>query len=527
MKIAAIDIGTNSVHVVIVQADPSGGFRLLDSESEMVRLGEGSLSGGDLSIEAMARALAALKVYKKLAELHQVDRILVVATSAIREARNGEQFLRQIRRKTGLTTRVIPGEEEARLIYLAALQSVRVPPGRALVIDIGGGSLELALGRGSKLELGISEKLGVLRMTERFLLHDPPTPGEVRRLAKHVRQQLAGVAQKIRKAGFTTVIGTSGTILSLGRLVLHAGAGKVGDSVNQQSVQAGAIRKLRAKLVRLDPKARLKVGGMESRRTDIIVAGAIVLDTVLEVVGARQIVLCDWALREGMLLDYLQMHTVDLAKEELYPDIQMRSVMELAERCQFHEVHSRHVARLARMLFDGTRNLHGLGAEECRMLEYAALLHDVGHLISHQGHHKHSSYLIRNAGLRGFLPEEVNVLAQVARYHRGGLPRRGHPEFAALSRAGQHRVRVLAGLLRVADSLDRTQRQRVREVRVVRRGDVLDLQLRVSGEVELEQMSVPRRVTLVEQVLGVQVRLGIRRPDGRIVRPVAKGVAAA
>ncbi len=507
MKIAAIDLGSNSIHMVIVEVNASGAFRVVDREAEMVRLGSGTLSTGFLPEAAMQRAMAILKAFRRLAEIHGVEKVLAVATSAIREARNGEDFLDRIGRKVGIFPRAIPGEEEARLIYLAALHSIHLGGRRAFVADMGGGSLELALGRGRQVELAVSEKLGVLRMTERFIAGDPVSPLDERRLVRHVVNTLEAVARRIRKKGFDAVVGTSGTILALGRLAREEETGQRPESLHHVTVTAEALHAVRRRLTKLDLRARMKLPGLDRRRADIIVAGAIVLDTLLESVGARRLVLCDWALREGILLDYISSHPRTLARAETYPDVRRRSVFDLAERCRFDEPHARHVARLSLALFDATKRWHGLDLEQRALLEYAALLHDVGHHISHARHHKHTYYLIKNGRLNGFDPLEIDVIATVARYHRRGLPRRSHQSFADLPRQTRGRVRILAGLLRLADGLDRSHRQRIRSVHVSAAGGKLSVRCRASGDAELEMWGARKRLDLLEATLDLPVEV--------------------
>jgi len=507
MKIAAIDLGSNSIHMVVVEVSAAGAFHVVDREAEMNRLGEGSLVEGELSVEAMRRTLAILKAYRKLAEIHQVEEILAVATAAIRESRNGEEFLQRVGRKVNIWPKIIPGDEEARLVYLAARHSIHVNGGRALVMDVGGGSLELALGTGPEPDLLVSEKLGLLRLKRRFLSRDPLPPREERRLVRQVRETLEPATDRIRRTGFELAIGTSGTVLALGRLALLAETGERPESLHHRTVSAEAFSTLRRRLVRMDQRQRLKVPALDRRRADIIAAGAVLLDTLMEMVGARNLTLCEWALREGLLLDYIRRHRSRLVRAEECPDIRRRSVLELAERCQYSEVHAQYVAKLALSLFDSTRRLHRLGPAYRALLEFAAFLHDVGHHIGHGGHHKHSYYLIKNGGLCGFGPQEVEILANVARYHRGGLPDRRHAGYAALPRAVGAKVDVLAGLLRLADGLDRSHRQRVRSLRVSTRGRDLTIHLHTSGEVELEMLGMQRRVGLLEKALGLRVRV--------------------
>jgi exopolyphosphatase/guanosine-5'-triphosphate,3'-diphosphate pyrophosphatase len=518
MKIAAIDLGSNSFHMVIVETSARGGFRVIAGEKEMVRLGASTLSRGRISATAMRRGLDVLRKYKRIARTQGVDKTIAVATSAVREARNGEDFLDRVGREIGVWPKAVSGEGEARLIYLAALHSIHLEGKRALVVDIGGGSVELALGEGGRLEWVASEKLGVLRMAAAFGDSDPLGRKAESRLVDRVERAIERHAEHVREKGFDAAIGTSGTILALGRMAHHMETGELPAALHHLKVSASTLRELRERLVRSDLRERLRMPGMDQERADIIVPGAVVLDTLLDRLGVRQLILCEWALREGILLDYVHGHPRALARAEAYPDVRRRSVVALAERSQYDETHARHVASLAVSLFDQTAARHELKARERSLLEYAALLHDVGHHISYPGHHKHSYYLIKNGGLRGFDPREIETIATVARYHRRGHPRKKHEGFRTLKKQERRAVRILAGFLRVADALDRSHRQVVKRLVVAERAGALRIRAEAKGDCELETWGVARRTQLLADALGIDVRVTAARPADA-VRP--------
>src|SRR5262252_2384125 len=464
MRIAAIDIGTNSIHMIVVQIRPDLSFEVIDREKEMIRLGAGGLDGRSLTPEAMHAALQVLSKFRRLAESHSVEEIIAVATSATREAENGGDFLRAVTHQTGIRPRVISGTEEARLIHMAAVYGVSVPGDAAVVIDIGGGSVEVTRGVGAAIELGRSFKLGVIRLTERFVKSDPLEPRDERRLLRHIDSEVGSYLDEIAKAGFDRVIGTSGTILSLGAVASAAEGLRPSAPLRNRRLAAKQIRRVRKELVALDIERRLRVPGLEPRRVDLAVAGAILLDEILRRLGADEITLCDLSLREGLILDYISRHRKEIAQADRYPDVRRRSVFELAERFRFWSEHSTHVARLALALFDQTRAIHGLTDREREWLEYASILHDVGVHISYDRHHKHSYYLIKNGHLRGFEPEEIETIALAARYHRQATPKRTHEGFCELRRGARRTVRTLAAILRLAESLDRSHAQVVNGV---------------------------------------------------------------
>ena len=509
MRIAAIDIGTNSIHMIVVQVRPDQSFEVIDREKEMVRLGAGGLDGRALTPEAMHTALQVLSKFRRLAESHKVDEVVAVATSATREAENGGEFLRAVTQQTGIRPRVISGTEEARLIHLAAVYGVSVPGDVAVVIDIGGGSVEVTRGAGPSVELGRSFKLGVIRLTERFVTTDPLEPRDERKLVRHIDEEIGKYLHQMARAGFERVIGTSGTILSLGSVASAADGGEHGSSLRNRRFAAKQIRRVRKDLVALDLEERLRVPGLEPRRADLAVAGAILLDEILRRLGAEEITLCDLSLREGLVLDYISRHRKEIAQADRYPDVRRRSVFELAERCRYWPDHSQHVARLAVALFDQTRAIHGLTDREREWLEYAAILHDVGVHISYEGHHKHSYYLVKNGDLRGFEPGEIEAIALVARYHRQATPKRKHEGFRAVGRRTRAAVRTLAAILRLAESLDRSHAQTITGLELHDRGDDDLVQLRATGDVELELWAATRHAAPFERMMGKPLRIEV------------------
>lgn len=512
MRIAAIDIGTNSVHMIVVQVNADQSFTVVDRAKEMVRLGAGGLDGRALTPSAMAAALQALSRFKRLAESRHVDEIIAAATSATREAENGGDFLAAIVAQTGIRARVITGPDEARLIHLAAAYGTPFEGG-TVVIDIGGGSTEITYGNGSTPELARSFKLGVIRLSERFVRSDPLEPRDERRLVKHVEREVAAHVTAITARGVSRVIGTSGTMASLGVLALTHQGLAAGD-VRNLPVPARALHRLRKHLTKLDQQDRLALDGLDPRRADLAPAGIVLIDTLVRALGADAVVLSDFALREGLVLDYIRQHGRQIAAFGRYPDVRRRSVMELGERLRYWTPHAHHVARLALRLFDGTRPVHGLGAREREWLEYGALLHDIGTHISYRSHHRHSYYLIRNGDLRGLEPDEVEIIALVARYHRRGRPRRSHPTYAHLPRSRRRALRVLSACVGVAESLDRSHAQVVEDVDVVLDDATCLLRLRCNGDAELELWAGLRQLAPLARLLGRTVHIETGGADG-------------
>jgi exopolyphosphatase/guanosine-5'-triphosphate,3'-diphosphate pyrophosphatase len=489
MRIAAIDIGTNSLHMIVCRVRPDLSFDVIDREKDMVRLGAGGLDGRRLTESSRGAAVHTLSKFLRIAASHGVDEVIAAATSAVREAENGGDFVADVARDLGLRIRVISGTEEARLIHLAAAYAVGVGRQPIIVIDVGGGSTEITLGTAERVQTARSFRLGVIRLTERFVTHDPLAPGDERRLVRYIRRETHGYLRQLARRGVARVIGTSGTILSLGTMA--AGA-RPGDDVRNLRVPAKALHRLRRRLTSVPLQQRLKLPTLDPRRADLAPAGAVLVDPLLEELGADDLTLCDFALREGLVLDYIQRNAAHIRTVERYPDVRRRSVIELAERCNYLPAHGQQVATLALALFDQTRDRHGLGDREREWLEYGALLHDIGTHISYERHHKHAYYLVRNGGLRGFAPDEVEIIGLIARYHRQATPRRSHPGYGRLSRDRRRAVRLLSAMVRLAEGLDRSHAQVVRRLTVRAGDDGLRIRLTAAGDAELELWAADR-----------------------------------
>ncbi|MCC7125465.1 MAG: Ppx/GppA family phosphatase [Acidobacteria bacterium] len=505
MRLAAIDIGTNSVHMIIVQVRPDLSFEVIDREKEMVRLGAGGLDGRKLTRAAQLAALQALSKFERLARSHQVDDIIAAATSATREAENGGDFLAAIAEHTGIRARLISGTEEARLIHLAAVYGVdAVTP--TVVMDIGGGSVEITLGE-AEARLARSFKIGVIRLSERFVGSDPISRRDERKMVRHIGEEVDRYVAQIVKEGFGRLIGTSGTILSLGAVATAIDNGNVPDEVRNLRVSAKRLRKLRKHVTSLPLDERLALPGLDPRRADLIVAGAVLFDTLLSKMDADEVTLCDLALREGLILDYIRRHGRAIARTDQYPDVRRRSAIELAERCQWEGDHARQVAQMAAAIFTQTQHLHGLGDREREWLEYAALLHDIGTHISYERHHRHSYYLIKNGDLRGFEPAEIEIIALVARYHRRATPKKDHEGYGDLTPDRRRTVRLLGAILRVAETLDRSRHGVVTAVTLRDRGTDLRLQIEATGDAELELWASRRQLDVLAAELGKPIAL--------------------
>lgn len=510
MRIAAVDVGSNSIHMVVAQVEADGRFRVLDRAKDMVRLGRKTLSKGRLPAEAIDAGVRTLSAFRTLAERQGVSRITAVATSAVREAANGGDFIARVEEDVGLRVKVIPGREEARLIYLGVRHAIDLSGKPTLIVDVGGGSVELILTENEQAVALESHKIGVARLSERFFAGGAPEPEEVGALESFLADQLDPMLGEFRARRVRRVVGTSGTMLNLIGIAGHLHGASPELHLNNYAVTGAEIAKVRRLLCRLGREERLKLKGLDARRADLIVAGAVLTDFVLQRLGAKQLIACTWALREGVLLDFISRHRKHIEENERHTTPRGRSVARLARHLGETGAHGPRIARLALRLFDQIAGLLRVDHGARELLEYAALLHDVGHHIDHTNHHRHSYYLITNGELFGFDREELEIIGLVARYHRKAAPKASDAEFRRLPQRARHTVRALSAVLRIADALDRTHYGVVRDVTVSRRGPRLILTVATSGDAQLELWEAAQRGTLLHDVLklDVEVRAG-------------------
>jgi len=506
VRIGALDLGTNSFHLLVAEVSPEGGITPLVREKEMLRLGDVVSREGRVPPEDAERAVACVRRMCILAERAGAREVLARATSAFRSAENGAELCDRIEAETGVVVEVISGIEEARLIFSAIRASVVLEPAPALAFDLGGGSLEVMVGDAGGLAYATSVNLGVGRLTAELVREDPPSKGDAKRLRERMIDVLAPVALDVAAFEPKLVIGSSGTLEDLAHMVAARREADVPISLNQLSFTRDEFLPLHEELMTTKAADRRRIQGLDARRVDLIPAGSMFLATAMELFDFEELTVSEWALREGIVLDALRAH----APEDWSDDpraIRRASVFDLARRCNWPAAHSREVARLALQLFDGTRELHGLDDSDRELLEDASFLHDIGEHVSTDGHHKHGAYLVEHGGLRGFDPEEVHLLAAIVRWHRRGEPKTSEDRFGALDAADQERVRILVALLRIADGLDRGRTQVVDRVDVRVTPSLVLLGVRARGNVELELWGARRKRELFERIFGRELEL--------------------
>src|SRR6185369_4001658 len=520
LKFAAIDIGSNSIKLIVVDAAASDSFAVLAREKEVVRLGHETLTKGVLSPEAIERAITCIQRFRTAAEVRQTEEIVAVATASVREAKNSSQFIRQVGKATGIRVDILSGVEEARLIGLAASRGCANRGAINMNIDIGGGSTEISLFRDGTPISPFSVRVGAVRLTERYLKSDPPKPKQLESLKSEVYAAFQRPARELRNAKWQQASGTSGTIQALG-------ASLRADNTNdtelkdlpaqptEAEVSLSRLAQLNSNLAVMDQTERRALHGISSQRSEIIIAGGCIMEAAMRALGINSLRTCDWALREGVIIDYLQEREDEAGP--LIPDFadqKLRQVHAVGRRFGYEETHARQVAKLAEQIFDCLSETEQLSRHQRTLMLAGALLHDIGYHIAHESHQRHALYLILNSELTGFSEVERSVIANIARYHRSALPKERHREYAALNAADRESVCKLGAIVRLADALDRSHDSRVSGVHCRVGPDTIHLQLESNSDCQNEMVEIERKKDLFE--LAFQRELIVTAPKKQV-----------
>jgi len=460
-----------------------------------------------LSREAMERGIQVLHQFKMIADAAGAP-VRAIATSAVREALNRDEFLRRVAIGTGIKIEIASGFEEARLIHLGILQALPVFRKKILVVDIGGGSTELIVGQGRKITYSNSVKLGAVRLTQRFFPDGKVTGKGLQECRRFIIGTLAPMVRSIRKQQYDVVIGSSGTIGNITNIARIKREENPDHPINNTVVSRKEISGLLGELFSEKERTnRIHAEGLDQARADIIIAGTLLLHSIVEQLHIPSLVFSDYALREGIILDTMEHHGSEKSADHL-PNIREASVRHLAETFHYEKEHARHVMKLAGQIFDQTMALHKLGAREREFLDAAALLHEIGLYLSHAQHHRHSYYLIRNSELLGFTENEKEIIANVARYHRKSHPKPKHDSFMILSAEDQSVVKKLAAILRIADGLDRSHAAHVERVKCLKVKGILTIKLfhKPASHLSLEEWGAESKKNLFEETFSVHVQ---------------------
>lgn len=505
--IAAIDVGTNSFHMVIASVSTRGVLRIHSRNREMVRLGSAAGDMKRLEDDAMKRGIATLKRFAVEAKQHDAH-IRAVATSAVREAMNKDEFVEQVQKITGIEIEVVSGVEEGRLIYVGALHALPILAKRTLVIDIGGGSTETIIGYQGEAAFINSAKLGHIRLTKRFFANGNSSNVSAEECRQAIRGDWAPVFQSLIAYGFEEAVGTSGTILAIAEMTIAREGKRVPESLNGYRIKRDALMQTIQSIVDAStPAKRSALPGMDPKRTDVILAGALILEQAVIGLNVQEISISNYALREGIVFDTVQKQR-DIDEYHHLSHLRYQSVDHLCDLYRVRRRHSEHVKNLCLRMFDDLVQQHGYGDKERELLEAAALLHDVGYHIGADQHHKHSEYIIRNSTMPGFTNDETELIANIARYHRKSHPKKKHENFSRLTTAEQRLVRVLASMVRIAEGLDRRQQQVVYGISVEERPTSIDIYLNAPTMApDIELWGAERRKALMEATFQKDVRL--------------------
>ncbi len=487
-----IDIGTNAVRLLVVRVNPNFSYTIISQEKEVVRLGEQEFKDNILKPEAMARAIFVCKKFADLAHTYGAAEIIAVGTSAIREALNQKEFLQELNQKTGLSVKVISGPEEARLIWLGVASGIDIGDKKAIFIDLGGGSTEIVIGNQHESFYVNSLRLGAIRLTSKFIGEGWTAPVKIetyKKIKQYAYSKINVVKPTVLQYGIRLAYGSSGTLVNLAEVSNKLF--KKSNSNGGLTLSRKNLKKLSTLLCWMPLEERKKIPAINPERADIIIAGAAVIEAVMEQFGLEEIHVSHRELRDGLLVDYLS--NFEGFRELEKEPTRNRSVLHLGRTCNFDEKHAETVSNLSLQLFDSAKQigLHNLGNKERELLKHAAALHDVGDFLSFNDHHLHSHYIISNAGLPGFDREETMIMANIARFHRKKLPSKKALKTEMLDERKKETVAVLSTFLRFAEKLDRSHCGLVKKAEFVKEGkDSVLMRFYSDSDCSLEQWSV-------------------------------------
>lgn len=507
-RIAAIDLGTNSFHAVIVDIYTDGSFRKVEDFKEMVQLAKGGL-GKRLADAAFKRGLKCLQNIKVLCDSYNVETILAYATSAIRESENGGEFIQESIDRYGIKIRAIPGSVEAELIGYAVQHAIRLNEDPVLIADIGGGSVEFILANATKFHYLTSLKIGVSRMADIFKPDDPISKEDIRTLENHFNGQIVDLETAFAENPTDILVGSSGTMENIAEMIAIRKKLPVDVTLNEMEFTAEEFFSFYNYFIKLNRTDRKKVKGLDTKRLDFINTGVVLVHFLLKKFEFKTVKISTQALREGIIIRYLKRDMIGLPWSKEMADPRRRSVHELLRKSDWQEAHSTHVAKMALQLFDALQNELGLPDEDRELLEFAALLHDIGYYISHSKHHKHALYIIRHANLHGFKEGEIEIIANVARYHRRSTPKKRHAEYWKLKPPIRKRIRNLSGILRVADGLDRSHYQNVQKLEIDVKEKEITLRIKVQADPQLEIWGAERKSHLLRELTAKKISIHV------------------
>jgi exopolyphosphatase/guanosine-5'-triphosphate,3'-diphosphate pyrophosphatase len=502
---AVVDVGSNALRFQLACVERPGSYRILEQERQPARLGRKVFQTGSLDEESVEMALSALRDFQNSANRYQVRAFRAVATSALREASDAQGFVARAR-GIGLPLEVIPEEEEARLIGLGIMSGLRFDLPLGLFVDIGGGSVEVSVADKTNTFCLFSLPLGAVRLTEKFIRSDPPREKELKSLERSAQQRLKPVARRIEREKFTMAFGSGGTITALADTAARlTGEPRMGSlPVLRRSSLKGLLERLKSQPL---PQRSASIAG-DPKRADIILAGGLVLLEIMKQTGLDYLFVSNRGLRDGLMVDLLRSHYPDGETQWSEEGARPESVEQVGEKYHYDAAHACQVSHLALGLFYQLQGLHGLPEKYAGILQAAAMLHDIGLFIAYPRHHKHSYYLIKSSGPLSFSKPELDLIANIARYHRKAHPSPKHLPFSQLSPTGQEIVRKLSALLRIADGLDRSHESRVKEITCgLPRSRTVSIRISGSADLAAELEGAREKSELMDEVFNIKTMI--------------------
>jgi exopolyphosphatase / guanosine-5'-triphosphate,3'-diphosphate pyrophosphatase len=507
-RITAIDVGSNSIRLVVAEVLPSGGYRVLDEERENTRLAAALVKTGRLDPKAADATIGVLRNFLSIAAGYGATQIRAIGTSALRDASDGGAFCDRVRKELKLNIEVISAAEEARLAFLSVSRAFDISGREVAVADIGGGSTEIIMASSGLVDQLYATKLGAVRVSEECGVTGRSSEKQLGQLREFVDHALK---KQIGKPPFVPdmLFGTGGTFTALAAMMM-ASQGQAGQPMWGFRVTRAQIRHLVSDLAQMSLEKRCKVSGLNPNRADIIVAGLVIIERIMRHLRVNVVQVHTRGVRDGLLLTMVQANSTTVPAT-VPADERRSAVEEFAKNCGVDLPHARQVARIAGSLWEQLAGPLGLKSEDRELIETAALVANVGYLINFEGHHKHSYHLIRNSELPGFERRQLQLLANVARYHRGSPPKQKHDNFNELPVEDQRRVAALAAILRLSLALDRTHQQHVSEVRASVRDECVKIAVQATGDADVDLWAAERKVELFEKVFGRTVRFSARK----------------
>lgn len=492
MRAAALDVGSNAIRYSIAEFSDAHRFVEIESQRVSVRLGHDAFTTGVLSAKALDDAVMAVATFRRRIDELGVRRYRAVATSAIRESRNGNELVARVRDECGIDLETISGSEEARLVWVGVQHRMRLADGPWVLADLGGGSIEVTIVHNGNIVASESQPLGTVRLIE-SLPNEDSAPVEFRTLLRSEASRVALPAELPGRPAATILTGGSADCLA--DLIAPGSApGAILETTR------ATLNEVLVKLSGMTIRERIEKLGMRQDRADVVVPAGVIYDRVADLAGTERFLIPRVGVKDGLLLD-LAIDYAEHGRHEGEIDRLTRSAaISLGQRLRFDEEHARHVADLSLALFDQLIGIHGLSDLSRRRLETAALLHDVGQVISYRRHHKHSWYIIRNSELPGLAAEDIRLVALTARYHRRGVPRDGHEDYSSLRESEKEEVRKLAAIVRVADALDHDRSRRVQALRAEVDADTVRLHLSPGEDTVVERWALGRTGGLFDKV---------------------------